>query len=129
MSFRATVEELKKPCIYTLILKEDDGSTHLKGLRVKICKTHRGRGAVPTVQYYDFSSKMVTDPTIKLFLKENAHTFEAKELIKQSETENSFAYVTQDELDGTVTPLEFQSAEEATKVLQAVKEYYEKGRK
>ena len=36
MSFRATVEELKQPRIYTLIAKENDGRTVIKGLRVKV---------------------------------------------------------------------------------------------
>lgn len=129
MSFRTTVEELKQPCIYTLIAKEDDGRTVMKGLRVRVCKAQRGRGAVPTVKYYDFVSKLITDAEIREFLKQNIHSFETKELIKQEETDSEATYATQDELDGTVVPEEFSDSEDAAKVLRVVKEFYTKGKK
>ena len=125
MSFRATVEELKQPRIYTLIAKENDGRTVIKGLRVKVCKAQRGRGVVPTIKYYDFVSKLIKDTEIKAFLKENIHSFETKELIKQGETESEFTYATQDELDGTVVPEEFVDSEDAVKVLRVVMSYYQ----
>ena len=125
MSFRATVEELKQPRIYTLIAKENDGRTVIKGLRVKVSKAQRGRGVVPTIKYYDFVSKLIKDTEIKAFLKENIHSFETKELIKQGETESEFTYATQDELDGTVVPEEFVDSEDAVKVLRVVMSYYQ----
>ncbi len=131
MSFRTTVEELKQPRIYTLIVKEDDGRTVMKGLRVRVCncKAQRGRGAVPIVKYYDFVSKLITDAEIREFLKQNIHSFETKELIKQEETDSEATYATQDELDGTVVPEEFSDSEDAAKVLRVVKEFYTKGKK
>lgn len=125
MSFRATVEELKQPRIYTLIAKENDGRAVIKGLRVKVCKAQRGRGVVPTIKYYDFVSKLIKDTEIKAFLRENIHSFETKELIKQGETESEFTYATQDELDGTVVPEEFVDSEDAVKVLRVVMSYYQ----
>ena len=124
MSFRKTVEELKQPRIYTLVATEPDGRKVIKGLRVRVCKAQRGRGAVPTVQYYDFVSKLIKDAEIKEFLKQNIKTFEVKELIKQGETDSEATYATQDELDGTVVPQEFVDSEDAVKVLKVVKAFY-----
>ena len=58
-------------------------------------------------------------------MKENIHSFETKELIKQGETESEFTYATQDELDGTVVPEEFVDSEDAVKVLRVVMSYYQ----
>lgn len=126
MSFRATVEELKKPRIYTLVARDSDGTAHIKGLRVKVCKAQRGRGAVPVVKYYDFVSKLIKDAEIKAFLQQNLNSFDTLELIKQGETDSEATYMTQDEIDGTVTTEEFVDSADAVKVLKVVKEYYEK---
>ncbi len=129
MSFRATIEELQQPRIYTLIAKEEDGRTVIKGLRVRVCVSKRGRGAVPTIKYYDFVSKLIKDEEIRAFLKENIHSFETKELIKQEDTDSETTYATQDELDGTVVPEEFSDSEDAARVLKVVKDFYTKKRR
>ena len=108
---------MKAPTIYKLVL---DGT--IKGLRVKICKASRGKG-IPTICYYDFLIKYVSDTEIQTFLKDNINMFETKQLIQKDNV-----CMTQDELDGLVEVQEFASSEDALKVLRVAYNYYKNKR-
>ena len=117
MSFSKELEKMKAPTIYKLVL---DGQ--IKGLRVKVCKTSRGRG-IPTICYYDFLIKYVLDKEIQDFLKNNINSFETKTLIMKDNV-----CMTQDEIEGKVDVQEFASSEDALKVLKVAYNYYNKNK-
>ena len=115
MSFIKELEELKAPKIYKLVLDEK-----IKGLRVKVCKSSRGRG-IPSICYYDFLIKYVNDKELQNFLRTNINNFETLPLIMKDNV-----CMTQDEIDNKINVQEFASSEDAIKVLNVAYKYYMK---
>lgn len=125
MSFRKVVAELKQPHLYKLVFTSKDGKREIKGFRVRVLQTTRGRGAIPVIKYFDFTVDMITDTKIQRWVTENKGTFDTLELIPKAENNNQIVFITQDELDGKVETQEFMDDKDANKVLSIVMQYYQ----